>query len=389
MSLLLSLVLYFQDGRSDAFFEPPAEVCAQKAKGYRGLFIGIDKYVDLKNLKTPENDIRDLAGLLKASYGFWNMKLLRNEQATRRAILEHLKCLAERSNPEDSVLVYFAGHGMAGSGQSGYWLPHDAKRGDISSFISNSDLLGFAESCKAKHVLIISDACFSGSIFKGSGTPHADEVDHIRSIYDKKSRWVISSGFDTTVDDVGPGEKHSPFAHHLLHALRDNRDPYITPRKLVVEMILDVTRDSKHGQYPQSGVLPESGHKGGSFVFWNTGAMQDGSPFPPPWEAKAEEYLPLSLRNLKGRRILVENGGTESMKQALMELGMEVTWDSHIRRRFKRQIVSNCGTVAQQSILALQDLLKLKGYELKTHGDDPKRFRDTDCGLESEITIRN
>ena len=79
---------------------------------YRALIIGINDYKGsrIPDLETPINDATAIAKVLKEKYGF-KIQLLLDREATREAIYKGLRSLAASSKPNDSVLIYFAGHG--------------------------------------------------------------------------------------------------------------------------------------------------------------------------------------------------------------------------------------------------------------------------------------
>jgi hypothetical protein len=81
---------------------------------YRALIIGNDSYRDPQrrwpSLETAVSDARAVSRLLRRHYGFSDVEVLEN--ATRRDILRALERLSKRSLPNDSVLVYYAGHGF-------------------------------------------------------------------------------------------------------------------------------------------------------------------------------------------------------------------------------------------------------------------------------------
>ena len=83
-----------------------------KLGSYKALLIGVDTYNDreIPNLKTAVNDARSIARVLRESYGF-KTRLLLNEQVTRESLYKNLRKLAAESRPEDSILIYYAGHG--------------------------------------------------------------------------------------------------------------------------------------------------------------------------------------------------------------------------------------------------------------------------------------
>ena len=69
----------------------------------------------------------------------------------------------------DNLLIYYAGHGeLDNDEERGYWLPIDADTTKRSKWINNSYILDNIKATKAKHVLLISDSCFSGSLLQGN-----------------------------------------------------------------------------------------------------------------------------------------------------------------------------------------------------------------------------
>ncbi len=65
-----------------------------------------------------------------------------------------------------SFLIYFAGHGdidrITGDG---WWIPSDAKGGDATTYIENSTVQKYLRVMKARHVLVVSDSCYSRTLF--------------------------------------------------------------------------------------------------------------------------------------------------------------------------------------------------------------------------------
>ena len=138
-----------------------------KLGAYRALIIGINDYEDPKipDLETAANDANAMAILLKERYGF-KVDLLLNHQATRRAIYKALRNLASTAKSNDSVLIYYAGHGdLDRTYNDGWWIPADAKGGDPVTYLDNVIVQKSMRSMKARHALLISDSCYSGTLF--------------------------------------------------------------------------------------------------------------------------------------------------------------------------------------------------------------------------------
>jgi uncharacterized caspase-like protein len=95
------------------------------------LVIGINDYQDKKipALKTAVNDAREVANLLQSKYGF-KVDLLLDRQATRKDIIDKLRGLAANSSADESVLIYYAGHGDIDRVlNDGWWVPEMQKAG--------------------------------------------------------------------------------------------------------------------------------------------------------------------------------------------------------------------------------------------------------------------
>jgi len=240
---------------------------------YRAVIIGNNQYVDEKgvwhDLKTAVRDAETIADLLSSQYGFEDVSLLRD--ANRKQILDTLKKLSDRVEPDDSVLVYYAGHGYLEENQKrGYWIPADGRGYDSSTFIRNSTIRDEINIIgeKTKHTLLISDSCFSGSLLRGGNRgPTAYELNdgYYQKVGSKKSVQVLAAGGNEYVDDDYRGSGHSPFTYFLINELRTNQSKYISLSEIATNVIKAVANNVE--QTPESGVLQGAGDELGEFIF--------------------------------------------------------------------------------------------------------------------------
>ena len=231
------------------------------------LGIGIDDYQAWPRLRNAVRDVRSVSDLLISDYGLTREHTftLFDEEATRTAIIELLEKMAQRVKPTDSLLVYYAGHGHLNERQRGYWVPADAPRDGISHYIPNSTIRDYLGDIPSLHTLLISDSCFSGSLFvrgERSGDLAVDELAKL------SSRWAICSGRHDEVVADGPKDGHSPFAESILDVLRHTERPHITANFLF-EQVRDQTR-ANYDQLPDGGPIQGVGHKRGQFIFRRT-----------------------------------------------------------------------------------------------------------------------
>ncbi len=231
------------------------------------LIIGNNEDANLPDLKTAIGDAAALSELLKLRYSFapGNVKLLLN--AGRATIMEELAGLRQRLKEDDRLLIYYAGHGQIDPvTEEGFWQPVDAQAGKEYTWIANSDVRRHLRGLPAKHVLVLADSCFSGSLTRSSTSYENIPKERFFTEIDAHvSRKMISSGGTEPVADSGSGG-HSVFAYYLLKVLRENKKPFITSFELFNGLARAVTNNSK--QKPEYGTVADAGDEGsGDFTF--------------------------------------------------------------------------------------------------------------------------
>ncbi|MFG1966099.1 caspase domain-containing protein [Nonomuraea sp. NPDC049028] len=96
--------------------------------------------------------------------------LLLAEQATRANITGALQDLADTTRNDDSVVIYFSGHGMSvghGSEDLHYLIPHDFSPDDpVSTSIDDEFFTALIREIPARRRIILLDCCFAGGMFQ-------------------------------------------------------------------------------------------------------------------------------------------------------------------------------------------------------------------------------
>ncbi len=249
---------------------------------YRALIVGNDAYQDKHNrwpqLETAVTGARAVAQILNQHYGFDDIEILEN--ATRRDTLKALEKLSKRALPNDSVLVYYAGHGFLDlESTRGFWVPIDAEGVDNTTFLRNStirDELSTIAS-RARHTLLISDSCFSGTLLRrGTRSISGGEASesYFRKVSTKKSVQIIAAGGVEFVDDNYRASGHSPFTYFLLNELKNNDRELLTVSELSNSVSIAVANNVD--QVPESGVLQGAGDELGEFIFIKLNVSVDG-----------------------------------------------------------------------------------------------------------------
>ena len=269
---------------------------------YRALIIGINDYKDPKipDLETPLNDARSMADLLKNKYGFVVESIL-DKRATRKSVYNALRDLSSKAKPDDSILIYYAGHGdLDRQYNDGWWIPYDATAGDPLTYLDNVQVQKAMRSMKARHVLLISDSCYSGTLFgQARGMPPVIDNTYYLGLFNEKSRWGMTSGNKTPVADDGTGG-HSVFAYQLIKELRNNDKPYLSTQEIYTRIAPIVSNNSE--QTPLCRPIRNTGDQGGEFVFI---ASSSAVVEIPASDVKAKAVLSVES-NVTGARVFVD-----------------------------------------------------------------------------------
>jgi hypothetical protein len=232
---------------------------------YHALVIGNVAYGSLPQLETAVNDAVAVGNLLRNDYGF-EVVLLTN--ATRDTVIQALDSMRRRLTENDNLLVYYAGHGQLDpQADRGYWLPVDATEDSRARWLSNADVTDTLKAISAKHVMVVADSCYSGTLTRSAKRGLKLEPrtpDYITKMLGKKTRTALTSGGLEPVVDRG-GEGHSVFAKAFLDALGDNKG-VMDGTQMFTRVRQQVRLNAD--QTPQYSNIRLAGHEvGGDFLF--------------------------------------------------------------------------------------------------------------------------
>jgi hypothetical protein len=157
------------------------------------------------------------------------------------------------------LLIFYAGHGSYDKqAKTGYWLPSDASRTNTANWFQNSTLVNQLRGIQSKHTLLITDACFAGSILKTREVNLIKEMKY-DMIYEEPSRKALTSGNMTEVPD------ESAFIKYLIKYLKENKSEYMSAEELYTKLRDPVIYNN--ATRPLYGVIPNVGSENGDFVF--------------------------------------------------------------------------------------------------------------------------
>src|SRR3989338_5443550 len=233
---------------------------------YYALIIGNNDYKYIPKLETARKDAVEVEKLLKERYGFETKLLL---DAKRKDILSTINEFRKNLSIDDSFLIYYAGHGELDKiADKTYWLPVDAQRDDPTDWIMADDLTTNIKRIGARHVLIVADSCYSGTLsrsFNADLLSKGGREEFLKKMRAKPSRTLMASGGNEPVSDSG-GSGHSVFADTFLKALREVDKTTFTAEELFHSFIKERVA-GKSEQTPEYNTIKNSGHDGVDFVF--------------------------------------------------------------------------------------------------------------------------
>jgi hypothetical protein len=243
---------------------PPAKNISPNALNpgkYFALIIANESYINptIPNLVRPVSDAKALKEVLTAQYTFDADNIYQLFNMTRDNLIMTLDEIQKKLTVEDNLLIYYAGHGrMDQESGRGYWLLSDADPVSRVDWFPNSTLADYIKAIKAKHIFLIADACFAGSIFYSRGV--FDEAPPpIIDIYRNRSRTALTSGGTTEVND------ESKFSELLIEHLKTNTNQYFTSSQLY-SVIQNSIMTSK-STAPRFGIIQDANDMHGDFVF--------------------------------------------------------------------------------------------------------------------------
>jgi len=249
------------------------------------IVIGVSKYKESDwGLKNPVNDAKAIAQVLKEKYGFNNIQVILDKDATKQKLEETFAdyIRGDIITDKDRLLVYYSGHGdiRSSSDQQGrkfeesFLIPYDATSGIFSSYVNMDTVTTNCGLCKAKHILLILDSCYSGSAFvetRGIREKPAKITDeYLKRIISKRTiQAVAATDKNQPADDSSNlNPNHGAFTGCLLDILNDDTDPdkdgILTASQVGEYLEKNVPR-SRIPQNPISGHLP--GSEAGEFIF--------------------------------------------------------------------------------------------------------------------------
>jgi len=202
--------------------------------------IGISQYKTVRSLEFADQDALGVYNYLLNQVGVpkENLFLLTNQQATlvnvRRTLGTELK---RKANVQDTVIIYFAGHGAPetdatspdNDGLEKYLVPYDADPDDLyTTGMPMREVEVILQRLAAERVIFITDTCFSGATtgrtFTTGARRAAVSEAFLARLTNAKGRVVMAASRANEVSAEFSNLRHGVFTHFLLEGLRGKAD---------------------------------------------------------------------------------------------------------------------------------------------------------------------
>jgi uncharacterized caspase-like protein len=241
----ITAVAYNDQGYSSIPKSLMIDASAIKAKGSNlyVLGVGVDNYPNMPtaNLDYAKQDIIAFAETARANparqYENIVIKQILNGKATPTHIYQTLTNIIQQATIDDTLMLYFAGHGERGKDSQFYLLTSQASFGDFETTgLAWEKVAALLAQTKAK-VIVFLDACHSGIASKETVVPNDEYVAALMKT--GKAGMVVmaaSKGRQFSFEDIDFGDGHGAFNYAITQALKAERQATDVNQNGIIEL---------------------------------------------------------------------------------------------------------------------------------------------------------
>lgn len=206
--------------------------------------VGVSRYEYMPVLSYTDDDAYQFYAFLKSPEGGalpdQQVKVLIDEDATRTNVLRTMRETILKADENDVVLFYFSGHGLEGA-----FLPSDYD--GFNRRIAHQEVSDIMKESKARHKLVIADACHSGSLLAAK-IPVQDALVKYYDAFEQSQGGIAlmmsSKREEYSLEDAGL--RSGVFSHFLIEGLKGKAD-YDGNKILTIEELFDYVYNRVRG----------------------------------------------------------------------------------------------------------------------------------------------
>lgn len=248
------------------------------SKGYAVVIgVGADLPVTIKDADAIATQLRDPT---RCAFPHDQVRLLTHENACRGNILTALDWLSDKAEQDDTVIIYFSGHGMEAPGF--HLVPFGYDGNNLTNTaITGQEFTACLRSIQAKKLLVLLDCCHAGGQAEAKGyskSPLPSAVIH--ELGKSSGRVVLAS---SRKDELSwTGRPYSEFTMAVLEGLSGygafEQDGYARVLDLAFWVSRVVPERTKDKQHP---IIKVSNLEDNFALAWYSGG--DKAPKSLPW----------------------------------------------------------------------------------------------------------
>lgn len=184
--------------------------------------VGISTYDHMPALRFTDDDAYRFYAFLRSPEGGAlkdeQIKILVDEDATRRNIIGALRSTFLKADANDVIVFYYSGHGLEGA-----MVPIDFD--GFNNLLMNEEVKQIFAESQAKHKVIFSDACYSGSLLALKSPVNQMMNKYYQSFEDTKGGLAfLTSSKSEEVSLEDGGLRQGVYTHYLIRGLNGEAD---------------------------------------------------------------------------------------------------------------------------------------------------------------------
>jgi len=189
------------------------------------ILLGVNRYDDLDDLRSPYEDVRALERVLKHNGHYTRVEALLDP--TRHEAMEVLEAALSEGRPKDLLLVSFSGHGVKDKRGRLHLALRDTRRKRVETTALSAEVLKrLLEDSRMESKVLLLDCCHGGAFADGFATRSAggqpEPLDLERQLSDGAGTYVIAASGALELareGDNASGARPSPFSEAVVRGL--------------------------------------------------------------------------------------------------------------------------------------------------------------------------
>ncbi|MEM8525810.1 MAG: caspase family protein [Bacteroidota bacterium] len=211
------------DRNTSSNFAPEISTSTRNDVKIWAVVVGVGSYEHMPSLRFTDDDAYQLYAFLKSPEGGAlpdnQIRVLIDENATHRNIRESIRRVLHKADENDVALFYFSGHGLESS-----FLPVDYD--GVRNELLHDEIKELIDQSRAKHKIVIADACHSGGYLAYRSTNVDRSLEHYYKAFEqsKGGTALLLSSKEKEYSLEDGGLRSGVFSYFIIRGLKGEAD---------------------------------------------------------------------------------------------------------------------------------------------------------------------